>query len=89
MQNDFEVVDRQWVADRTEADGIARHLAPAAKHRGMVVGVRSAGPGQGFFVSVERPWCPVGCGCRLGPDARGNYDADVRECGCDGACTAQ
>lgn len=36
-----------------------------------------------------RPWCPQDCGCRLGPDTRGNHDADMRECGCDGPCTEE
>lgn len=30
------------------------------------------------------PRCPDGCECRLGTD-----DADARECGCDGPCTAE
>jgi len=30
------------------------------------------------------PRCPDGCGCRIGTD-----DADSRDCGCDGPCTAE
>jgi hypothetical protein len=41
-----------------------------------------------YLDETLRPWCPLDCGCRLGPDHRGNFDADMRECDCDGACTS-
>jgi len=36
----------------------------------------------------ERPLCPSGCGCRVGPDENGDFEADHRDCSCDGQCTA-
>jgi hypothetical protein len=36
----------------------------------------------------ERSLCPSGCGCRVGPDKNGDFDADHRDCSCDGQCTA-
>ena len=39
------------------------------------------------FLNYGRPLCPEDCGCRLGPDGNGSYDADRCECACDGPCT--
>lgn len=89
-KNDTAIVDQQWVATMDKATALQEQLAPIAASVGMVVGITRFSQRQGgFLVTVERPWCPQDCGCRLGPDEDGNHDADRRECGCDGPCTEQ
>jgi hypothetical protein len=51
---EYEVIDQQWVPDETTAQRVKHKLLRAAAANDMVVGIKHAGPGGGYLVTVEK-----------------------------------